>query len=53
MQRYRVAMAQMLVEGGQAERNLDRAETTTDRAARDGCQIVAMFRSKCHGGTAK
>jgi predicted amidohydrolase len=40
--RIRVAMGQILVEGGQPERNLRRAEQMTEAAARKGCDVIVL-----------
>jgi predicted amidohydrolase len=40
--RIRLAMGQMLVEGGQAEENLHRAMEMIAQAGRQGCQIVVL-----------
>jgi predicted amidohydrolase len=39
---FKLAMAQMLVEGGQADRNLKRATGMTRQAADQGCAIVVL-----------
>jgi predicted amidohydrolase len=38
----RIGLAQLLVEGGEPERNLDRAATLIEQAARQGCGIVLL-----------
>ncbi len=40
--KIKIGMAQMLVEGGQPDANLARAETFIGRAAKEGCQIVVL-----------
>ena len=40
--RYRVGMAQMLVEGGRPEANLGRAVEAVRAAAADGCRLVVL-----------
>jgi predicted amidohydrolase len=40
--RVRIGLAQLLVEGGEPERNLDRAGMLVEQAARQGCQIVLL-----------
>ena len=39
---YRIAMAQILVEGGQPQQNLDRADKAIADAARQGCRLVLL-----------
>ena len=39
---YLLAMGQMLVEPGEAERNLDRAKQMVEQAARQGAQVVVL-----------
>lgn len=39
---FRLGMAQMLVEGGQIEANLSRAEQMIARAAAEGCAVVVL-----------
>ena len=41
-QRIKVAMGQMLVEGGRLEENLTRAVEMIAQAGRQGCQIVIL-----------
>ena len=39
---FKLAMGQILVEGGQVGPNLDRARTTIERAAEQSCQVVVL-----------
>jgi predicted amidohydrolase len=39
---YLLAMGQMLVEGGQVERNLERAQQMIEQAAREGSKVVVL-----------
>src|SRR6516165_5493881 len=38
----RIGMCQLLVEGGEAERNLERAAAMVRKAAQEGCEIVLL-----------
>ncbi len=40
--RIKLAMGQMLVEGGRLQENLARAVEMIDRSSRQGCQIVVL-----------
>ncbi|RJS76768.1 carbon-nitrogen hydrolase family protein [Candidatus Bathyarchaeota archaeon] len=40
--KFKLAMGQMLVEGGKVEENLKRAETMIEKAAENGCQIIIL-----------
>lgn len=42
LQKYQVAMAQILVEGGSPDRNLARAQAAIARAAAQGCRLVVL-----------
>lgn len=46
----RLAMAQMLVEGGAMAENLARAAQVVARAARQGCRIVVLQIGLCDFG---
>jgi len=39
---FQLAMAQLLVEGGRPDENLDRAETMIEQAAQQGCAFVVL-----------
>jgi predicted amidohydrolase len=38
----RIAMAQLLVEGGEPERNLERAKKLIEKAVKEGAQLVLL-----------
>ena len=51
MPRVRIAMGQMLVEGGEPERNLRRAAAMAVRAAEQGCDVVVLPECLNYGWT--